>query len=322
MVLGPAASLLGSKRLVIVAEGQLQSVPFTALPALDGAGGTADEGKETAPLMVEHEIVGISSATALLVLREKLKARPPASRKLAVLADPVFEKDDPRFFTSRKGRAANVLAARGRGLDRLVGLTGKGRRNGLARLDYASREAEAVLSYVSAGERMLALGFDANKTLATSPELGKFRFIHFATHGFYNEKHPELSGIMLSMFDESRRSQNGFLQLHEVYNLKLPAELVVLSACQTGVGKEIRGEGAIGLSRGFIHAGAARVMGSLWKVDDEATMELMNLFYKKMLASSRTPAAALRDAQIEMWKDRRWRSPYHWAGFVLQGEWK
>jgi len=105
-------------------------------------------------------------------------------------------------------------------------------------------------------------------------------------------------------------------------NLKLPAELVVLSACRTALGKEVRGEGLIGLTRGFMYAGAARVVASLWKVDDEATAEFMKLFYYQMLINKKSPAAALRDAQREFRQKRRWGSPYYWAAFVLQGEWK
>ena len=144
----------------------------------------------------------------------------------------------------------------------------------------------------------------------------------FATHGLLNSEHPELSGMVFSLVDRQGKHQDGFLRLHEVYNLNLPAELVVLSACQTGLGKDVKGEGLIGLTRGFMYAGAARVMASLWQVDDSATAELMKRFYAKMLGEGLRPAAALRDAQVEMSKHKRWHAPYNWAGFVLQGEWK
>src|SRR6185436_16596953 len=127
---------------------------------------------------------------------------------------------------------------------------------------------------------------------------------------------------VLSLVDERGRDQDGFLRLHDIYNLHLPAELVVLSACQTGLGREIRGEGVVGLARGFMYAGAARVVASLWQVDDVATAELMRGFYRGILRDGARPAAALRVAQVEMWRKRAWRSPYYWAGFVLQGEWR
>src|SRR4029077_6353868 len=125
--------------------------------------------------------------------------------------------------------------------------------------------------------------------------------------------HPELSGVVLSLVDRQGKSQDGFLRLHEIYNLKLSADLVVFSACQTGLGQEIRGEGLVGLTRGFMYAGAQRVVASLWKVDDFATAQLMKQFYVGMLKDKLPPAAALRAAQLEMMKDKRWSSPYYWA---------
>jgi CHAT domain-containing protein len=154
-----------------------------------------------------------------------------------------------------------------------------------------------------------------------SPRLAEYRVVHFATHGVANSEHPELSGIVLSLFDEKRRAQDGFLRLQDIYNLKLPADLVVLSACNTGAGREVVGEGLIGLVRGFMYAGARRVVASLWKVDDHATSELMARFYRGMFRDSLTPSDALRSAQLEMLRTDRWRDPFYWAAFVLQGDW-
>jgi hypothetical protein len=108
--------------------------------------------------------------------------------------------------------------------------------------------------------------------------------------------------------------------LHDIYNLDLPLELVVLSACNTGLGKEVRGEGLVGLTQGFMYAGAAGVVASLWKVDDDATAELMKNFYEAMFNEGLTPSAALRKAQLDLSRQNRWRSPYFWAGFVIQGQ--
>ena len=172
------------------------------------------------------------------------------------------------------------------------------------------------------GAGLKALDFRANRATAMSDELGRYRIIHFATHGLLNSEHPELSGLVFSLIDEQGRPQNGFLRLHEIYNLRLPAELVVLSACQSGLGKQIKGEGLVGLTRGFMYAGAPRVVASLWQVNDYATAELMKRFYRGMLKDGLRPAAALRAAQIEMFNQKQWSSPYFWAAFVLQGEWK
>jgi CHAT domain-containing protein len=131
-----------------------------------------------------------------------------------------------------------------------------------------------------------------------------------------------LSGVVLSLVDEQGNPQVGFLRAHEIYNLKLNADLVVLSACRTALGKEIKSEGLIGLTRGFLYAGASAVVATLWDVRDEATAELMKRFYRGMLKEGMHSAAALRAAQVSMWKDKRWEAPYYWAGFALQGEWK
>jgi CHAT domain-containing protein len=192
----------------------------------------------------------------------------------------------------------------------------------LPRLLFSGEEAKAILSLAPAGDALKALDFAASRATAMSDELGKYRIVHFSTHGLLNNLHPELSGIVLSLVDEHGRPQDGFLRLHDIYNLKLPADLVVLSACQTALGKEISGEGLVGLTRGFIHAGAARVVASLWKVDDRASAELMKNFYREMLKEKQRPAAALRAAQVAMWRQKRWQSPYYWAAFTLQGEWR
>jgi CHAT domain-containing protein len=169
---------------------------------------------------------------------------------------------------------------------------------------------------------LVDLDFAASKPAATSGTLSQYRMVHLATHGLLDSEHPELSGVVLSMVDEKGTTVDGFLRLEDIYNLNLPADLVVLSACQTGLGKEMRGEGLIGLTRGFMYAGAPRVVVSLWSVDDRATAELMKRFYRAMLVDKLRPAAALRSAQMELRNESQWSPPYYWAGFVLQGEWK
>jgi CHAT domain-containing protein len=179
----------------------------------------------------------------------------------------------------------------------------------------------AIARAAGSNQSFSALDFKASRETATSAELSKYRIIHFATHGILDLEHPELSGIVLSMVDEKGQPQDGYLRLHEVYNLNLPAELVVLSACQTGIGKQIKGEGLIALTRGFMYAGAKSVVASLWKVDDAATSALMAEFYKQMFTNKLKPAAALRAAQLKISQQTLWKSPYFWAGFFLQGEW-
>jgi CHAT domain-containing protein len=334
VLLGPVAPQLGSKRLVIVADGALQYIPFAALPApYTGNDKGRNSGTEPQPLFVEHEIVSLPSASTLATLRRETAGRKPAEKSLAVLADPVFTDDDTRVRLD-VGKAGPKVKTRSAGSNEMYiafqQMSRSGRETGVigaegafGRLLSTRREATAILSLVPERERMQALDFEASRETALRPELGEYRIVHFATHGLLNNVHPELSGIVLSLVDEGGKQQDGFLRLQDIYNLKLQAELVALSACQTGLGKEIRGEGLIGLTRGFMYAGAPRVVASLWKVDDRATSELMKRFYQGMLGpEALSPAGALRQAQMSIWKQKHWREPYYWAAFVLQGEWK
>ncbi len=190
------------------------------------------------------------------------------------------------------------------------------------RLPGTRLEADAILSLVSATQSIHAYDFDANRVTALSGRLKEFQIIHFATHGLLNSASPALSGLILSLVDRRGEAQDGFLRLNDIFNLDLSAELVVLSACQTALGKAVKGEGIIGLTRGFIYAGAPRVLVSLWSVDDTATAELMSRFYRALLVDKRTAAASLRQAQLEMRTETQWQAAYFWAAFTLQGDWR
>lgn len=191
----------------------------------------------------------------------------------------------------------------------------------IRRLPFTRQEANSIIGIIGRADTLQALDFDANRSLAISPEIGDYKYLHFATHAIFNNEHPELSGIVLSLVNKSGGEQDGFLKAYEVYNIKLNADLVVLSSCRTALGKEVQGEGLLGLTRGFMYAGAARVLASLWNVSDEATAQLMTSFYRNLLGSQQaSPASAIRAAQIKMWSTKKWRSPYYWAGFTLQGE--
>jgi CHAT domain-containing protein len=305
MLLGKIGSELGKKRLLIVADGALQYIPFAAL-SLPGS---------DHPLIVDHEIVNLPSASVLATLRRDTAQRAPADNSVAVLADPVFDASDPRVKAMHRDHSQRN-GERSKGIDLQRALRG----SDLGRLPFSRREADAIVAAASAGSVTQLVDFDANRELAIGGKLSRYRIVHFATHALLNGEHPELSGIVLSLVDKEGRSRDGYVRLHDIYNLNLPAELVVLSACKTALGKEIRGEGLIGLTRGFMYAGTRRVVASLWKVDDWRTAELMKRFYMKMLVDKKSPAAALKAAQIEMWRQPKWRAPYYWAGFTLQGE--
>lgn len=334
-VLKPIAHLLTKNRLVVVADGALQMLPLAVLPnpnQLD----TKNPGV-TQLLIESHEIVTQPSASVLVLQRRDLAHRKPASKVLAVIADPVFGESDPRI-ESIKSRRKNALAKndgpqvvassglnhadKAAMMSRALGDIGMESESEIGRLVFSFREAKEILQTVPANQSFSALDFQASRATVMSPRLAQYRIIHLATHGVLNLNHPELSGLLLSMVDENGKEQNGYLGLNEIYNLNWPADLVVLSACETAIGKEIRGEGLIALTRGFMHAGAARVVASLWKVNDRATAELMGAFYREMIVNKSRPAAALRAAQLRLSHDPRWQNPHFWAGFVLQGEWR
>ncbi len=308
-VLAPAAERLAGKRLLIVADGALQYIPFAALPEPGG-----DRCLESEPLVVAHEITHLPSASALPILRLGQERPAIAERTVAVVADPVFSASDRRVRSPRSA-AAEGEAGGVRSVD-------ESESSSFRRLPFSRREAEAIAGLVEPNDGFRALDFDASKETVTGGRLAGYRFIHLATHGILDTDNPELSRIVLSRVDEEGRQLDGFLYAHEIYNLDLACDLVVLSACQTALGKEVRGEGLIGLTRGFMYPGAARVMVSLWNVSDQGTAELMELFYRGLLQEDLRPAAALRAAQVSMLRSDAGAAPYYWAGFVIQGDWR
>jgi CHAT domain-containing protein len=320
MLLGPVLSALDRPRVLILADGILQLLPFAALPT---PGSTTTE---LLPLIVEHEVVHLPSASTLALVRSQWNRKGLWSKPVVVFADPVFEAGDPRISAEQKRASIPpsiiVPAAVPRKPESLAGA----RRDvpgfpcaAIPRLLESGREASGIKALVSGAD--VRLGFEANRAAAACADMAKYRIVHFATHGIINDRHPELSGIILSLFDRDGKAQDGYLRLHDIYNLRLPVDLVVLSACSTALGKDVPGEGLIGLVRGFMHAGSRRVIASLWKVDDEATTELMTRFYRGLFEKALTPPAALRAAQVELLRSSRWTRPFYWAAFVLQGEW-
>jgi CHAT domain-containing protein/Tfp pilus assembly protein PilF len=333
MLLKPVTTQMKNKRLLIVADGVLQYIPFPALPSPEDTG-EASPSKFT-PLLARHEVVSLPSASTLAVLRRELVARKKAPKITAVLADPVFDKDDNRVKTTKlKARLAeaserSVDGRRGSEIPQTE-LIRSVRDFGpigdtfyFPRLPSTRLEAEAIVAAAPPANSRKAVDFAASKVNATDAALGQYRYVHFATHALINSTHPELSGIVLSLVDEKGENQDGFLLLHEIYNLKLPADMVVLSGCRTALGKEIKGEGLIGFTRGFMYAGAGRVLVSLWDINDESTAGLMSRLYREMLGRNRlSPTASLRMAQLSLQRSSRWQAPYYWAGFILQGEYK
>jgi CHAT domain-containing protein len=323
VALRPVITKLNKPRLLIVADGALQYVPFAALP-LNARG---------APLITRHEIVILPSASTLAVLRREQAGRAPAPRAVAALADPVFDEKDERLKkatapsdaqNTRKEQAPTGATTPRQPTDATRALKHEFGKLRIERLPYTSVEAERILRLAPSERSLKAVGFAATRAAATDEQLSQYRIVHFATHGYFDSQRPELSGLVFSRYDERRRPQDGLLLAGEVYGLRLPAELVVLSACETGLGQQVRGEGVIGLTRGFMYAGASRVAISLWAINDRATAELMGHFYRALLSGERrqTAAQALRTAQLKLRRNPRWRAPYYWAPFTIQGEYK
>ncbi len=317
LVLSPIAAQLGRKRLVIVSDGALHYVPFGALPSpIAGptdAGNTSTGRSRRVPLIMDHEIVRLPSASVLAVSRGETADRPPASKTVCILANPVFSPMDTRVTQGSSPPPTDT--------DDSPAKTGPGLM-GLTRMRWTAFEARGIVAMAPPGSTRSLLDFNATRAMVMSPELTSCRILHFATHGIVDDKNPELSGLVLSLVDRRGRPQNGFLSLEDIYHLDLHADLVVLSACKTAVGKNIKGEGLVTMARGFMYAGAPRVVASLWDVDDSTTAELMRLFYRGMLHDHKPAAAALRNAQIDLSKQRRWASPIYWAAFELHGEWR
>ena len=303
-VVRPLSAWLQTPRLIIVADGALEYVPFAAMSKVPFG----------EPLIAQHEVMASPSASALSLLRRSGGSR-AARSGIAVIADPVLETSDPRLHA--RDAAPTLVASAD-----LLRSARDVRLQDLRRLPFTSEEAESIAAYAAPGTVFKAIGFDASREVVTTGRVSDYRILHFATHALVNAQHPELSGIVLSLVDADGNKRDGFLRVHDIYQLGLRADLVVLSACRTALGKEIRGEGLFGLTRAFMAAGATSVVASLWDVRDRATAELMRRFYQRLLTDGLRPTAALRQAQLSMLREPQWQAPYFWAGFVLQGDWK
>ncbi len=322
VVLGPIAGSLPAERLVFVPDGALQLVPLAALPAPAGAPSPG------VPLIDLLEPVSLPSLAVLDELRRRARRQPPPAGLLAVVVDPVTDAADERLPPASSGALAageppydSVSRPLARSLSR--SLAGELGLSDYPRLAWAVEEAEGILALVPPGDRWQARGFDASREAILDAPLGRYRYVHFAVHMVSDERYPHLSGLVLSRFTPDGRPRDGLLRLADAFRLELPSvDLVVLSGCRSGRGKTLRGEGVVGLTRGFMAAGAPRVAVSLWDVNDRATAELMQRFYEGLLSRGLTPAAALRDAQRSIRSEPAWSAPYYWAGFVLQGDWR
>lgn len=292
---------LDGRRIAVVPDGALEYLPFAALP----------NPRTGRPLIHDLEVAHLPSASFLAFHRRHSESDEEPDDTLAIIADPVYAPDDERI--------ADADGLRGAPADRDAG----GRR--YSRLEFASEEARAIAAFAPPEKTFLALGPEANRETVLGPALEGRRYVHFATHGVIDTRYPQLSRLVLSLVDgKGRLHGDGSLRLHDIYEMKLDAEMVVLSACDTALGREVRGEGLVGLARGFMYAGAERVVASLWPIQDSRTADLMEDFYQGLLQEGRNPGDALRRAQLAMISrtDGSFSFPYYWAGFVFQGDWR
>ncbi|MEP6820023.1 MAG: CHAT domain-containing tetratricopeptide repeat protein [bacterium] len=324
----PAAAALGEKRLLIVPDGALNYVPFEALVKSPASADYA-----SLPYLIKsNEIIYAPSASVVGVIRQQNNKA--SGRAILILADPVFNSNDTR--AKGAGTATNGAETRGLGIESAItDVTGQSPTAGsvkmqglpLARLTGTRTEAEQIvkLAKTSGTQTDLWLDLDASEDNIDARDISKYRVVHIATHGLLNAERPQFTGLVLSLV--GNKSEDGFLRTDEVFNLRLGSPLVMLSACETGLGKEKRGEGVIGLTRAFMYAGAPTVGVSLWSVADKSTAELMTDFYKRLLGSSAgstgVPASsAMRDAQLAMIAGKKYSAPFYWAPFVLVGDWR
>ncbi len=329
-VIEPAASMIGEKRLLVVADGALNYVPFEALVK-----SPASADYSSLPYLIRsNEIIYAPSASVVGAIRQQENNR--SGRALLIVADPVFNSNDTR---ARGATASSNGETRGLGIQSaLSDVAGQDASAGaesakmqglpLVRLAGTRTEADQIvkLAKTSGMQADVWLDLDASEENLETRDISKYRVLHIATHGLLNAERPQFTGLVLSLI--GNKSEDGFLRTDEVFNLRLGSPLVMLSACETGLGKEKRGEGVMGLTRAFMYAGAPTVGVSLWSVADKSTAELMTDFYKRLLASPAnsspgvSASAAMRDAQLAMISGRKYSAPFYWAPFVLVGDWR
>lgn len=306
-LLGQISDRLGEKRLVIVPDGKLHYFPVGALPFPNS--------ETNEPILLTNEVIYEPSASTLLILAKNEKQASTAEKNLLIFADPVFSGDDPRLASNNKSEETKDSAT-------LNNFRFAESLNSLPRLKASKDESESITDIIGASKSDAYSGFSASREQLLNSDISDYKIIHLATHGLIDENRPELSGILLSRFDQNGQKIDEFIRLHDIYGMNLSANLVVLSACSTGIGKEVRGEGLMSLNNAFLQVGAKSVMSSLWKVDDYATLELMKNFYASMADENLTPSQALRSAKIKMMQNPRFKSPFYWAAFTIQGDYK
>lgn len=303
-ILPADARQLLRRTVAVVPDGALQLLPLALLDLPVRA--------PNPPRAVSY--VSLPSISTLRGLRALPRTQAPANA-VAVIADPIFRQDDDRLHGLAHPSPSPTDAVVYRAASE-VGIAD------LPRLPHTREEARTIASFANPQASWIALDFAANRSAALAQSWQNYSVIHFATHALLNSRHPELSGIVLSLYDENGHAQDGFLRANDIYNLRIPADLVVLSVCESAVGKDRGPEGPANLARAFFYAGARRVVASLWQVDDRASVAFMREFYRALLVRGIPAQDALVSAQVALQQNPRWSAPYYWAPYVLNGDWR
>lgn len=297
MLVKPAESLLsGKSSLVIIPDGVLYYLPFESLIKTTG-GPSATGGSPAVKYLVEDYEVAYSPSATVLGLIRKERISHETKKVLMAFGDPVYKEETTIASNDQTREIYDEIGHK------------------FPRLTYSGEEVKGIGKLFSSDTKAIFTRSEATEERVKSAALRDYKIIHFATHAILDEDVPSRSAIILALHG----NEDGFLQMREVFNLKLNADLVVLSACRTGLGKWVRGEGLIGMTRAFMYAGAKTVLASLWSVDDKSTSILMQRFYY-YLKKGEGKSQALRKAKIDMIRSRGYNKPYYWSGFVLQGE--
>jgi CHAT domain-containing protein len=305
-LLGQIRDKIKEKRLIIVPDGKLHYFPIAALPL--------PHSNDNQPILLSNEIIYEPSASMLTLLIQTERQQSAATKNLLVFSDPIFSIQDERIVNQASNKSApETTSIQPEKLNFAQSLSS------LSRLNASQAEADSIVQIIGDSASAAFTGAAATREQFLSQPVSEYKIIHFATHGLIDEAHPQLSGIVLSQFTETGETRNGVLRLQDIYGLNLAADLVVLSACETGIGKEVKGEGLASLNNAFMQVGAKSVLSSLWKVDDYATVELMKHFYKSLADGDLSAAQALRQAQIKLRENPRYQSPFFWAAFNVQG---
>jgi CHAT domain-containing protein/tetratricopeptide (TPR) repeat protein len=320
--LEPASGVIGDKRLLVVADGALNYVPFEALvKTTDGA-----DYSSLSYLLKTNEIIYAPSGSVVAAIRQQ--GSPRTGKNVLLIADPIFNSNDPRLKGNSAAQSSGEARGLGLGLESAINDVADSSTPAvglhLARLTGTRTEAEEIAktARTGGGQPDLWMDLNASEDNVHTRDMNNYRVIHIATHGLLDAQRPQFTGVVLSLV--GNKSNDGFLRTDEIFNLRMSPSLVMLSACETGLGKEKRGEGVIGLTRAFMYAGAPTVGVTLWSVADKSTADLMTDFYKHYLTGGGTTSAskAMRNAQLSMISAKKYSAPFYWAPFVLVGEWK